>query len=885
MEQKDNKNNVPPQPAAPPQSAAQQQQKPAAQQQPKPIVQPQQKPAVQPQNPAVQPQQRQAVPQQTKPTVQTEQKPVVQPQRTAVQQPTQINANEFNKLKLIYEIIKQFQGTLNLKALMNQMLDKILEELQAEAGTFFLVDDSTQEIVCTQAIGPARDKVLNLRIPKSSGVVGWCIDEQKTTIIYDTSKDKRFSANVDEGTGFITKSIICVPIVHAKRSLGAVELFNKKSADGKFNDHDLEILKVIADNAAMSLNNAKAYELENKLKERSQIMNEFAKAFSSTLNLDQLLKMVLQKTTTALKSEAGSIWLIDEKTKKLLCKIAEGPGAAKITGIKVPVGTGIVGTVVKNKKMEVVLDAEKDKRFAKQVDKHTGFKTKSMLCIPFIESDKAIGCIQIMNKKTGSNKFDKDDVELLNNVATIAAISIKNASLYEKEKKIGELSALLKISKEISSSLDLDSVAVSVVNLTSQIIEYDRAILLTETKPGKYAIAAVSGMGGDFTSDNSLNQLLSISTLILENKKENYFPDIDKYNQQPAAVEQFKKYFQLANIKSFYCNQLSDGEGNLGIIIFESKNTNVMPQDKREVLDILCTQISISLRNAQLYQSVPKFDLFGAKGKKKSYKKYLIAGIIIIAIIALNYIPVNYTITSEAEIIPLKKKFVYPQVEGLVKNIYINDGEMVEKGKIIAEIDDKDFQFQLTKLKNQIKIIKKDILKFKMQNALIELTEKENEKKQMLNTIKDIEGKIEASKIVAPLTGQIILKDALSKVGEYLAQGAKFAEIVDLKKVKVKLLVPEDKVRYISKNLDVNLKFAAFPKEIMKSKIEYMAVEGELNELSNIYYYPSYLSLVNENNKLKISMSGNARIKCKKISILNYLLEAPKNYFYMKYKW
>ena len=812
----------------------------------------------------------------------TEKKPKKNAQDSAAHS---IDPEEYTKLKLVYDITRQFQGTLNIKVLMSKIMDRVLKELNAEAGTFFMVDEAAGDIVCTEAQGPARDKVLNLRIPLGAGIVGWCIKTRKPTIIYDTSKDKRFSSDADEKTGFVTKSVICVPIVHNKVSLGALELFNKKTKDGKFNDHDMDVLKIIADGAAGILNNAKVLDVEKKLKERSMIMNEFARAFSTTLDLNSLLDMVFRKVITAFNCEAGSIWLIDDvEPDKIICQIAEGPGAKQVLGAKLPIGTGIVGTVVKNKKMEMVLDAEKDERFLSKVDEKTGFKTVSMLCVPLMDGDNCMGCLQIINKKSGNHKFNREDTELLRNVSALAGVSIKNAQLYKKETKIQELSGLLKVSREIGSSLDFDSVAVSVVNLTSQLVDYDRAILLSQQKPGKYTIAAVSGMAGNFKTDESLTHLESISSVILENKKDNYFAKIDDYLNSPTAVEQFKKYFEMAEIKSFYCRELADGEGQLGILIFESKSIGVMPEEKREMLDILCNQVSASLRNATMYQSVPRFDLFRSK-EGKSFKWPVIIGTVAAVIALLYFIPITYSVNAGAEVVPLLKKFVYPGVDGLLKDIKIKDGDMVDEGQEIARIDDSEFLFQREKLSNRLAIIEREIVKFRMENNLIELSGRRNELKQIQSQIEDIDGKIANTRILSPLTGQIILKDASAKLGEYISRGSKFAEIVDLKKVKIKLLVPEDKVRHVRPGLSVNVKFTAFPMEIRKSTLQYMAVEGELNEVSNAYYYPAYAEFENEEGRLRVSMGGNGRIKGDKTSALRYLLEAPLNYLYLNYGW
>ena len=97
-----------------------------------------------------------------------------------------------------------------------------------------------------------------------------------------------------------------------------------------------------------------------------------------------------------------------------------------------------------------------------------------MVCSPFVVKGECIGAIQILNKQ-GNRFFQAEDFDLLNLFGSTAAMYLKNARLFNSEKKAKDLGALIDIGKQITSTLDLDAVLVSVVNLSSKVIPFDES--------------------------------------------------------------------------------------------------------------------------------------------------------------------------------------------------------------------------------------------------------------------------------------------------------------------------------------------------------------------------------------------------------------------------
>jgi signal transduction histidine kinase len=170
------------------------------------------------------------------------------------------------------------------------------------------------------------------------------------------------------------------------------------------------------------------HNLEKRVEELA-ILNEMSTSLSSTLDLDEVLTLIMERINAVLKVEAGSLLLIDDETGELVFQIALGEKAEGVKPFRLPMGQGIVGHVAESREPLMISDAQKDRRHYKAVDVATDFLTRSILCVPMIVKGEVIGVIEIMNKLEGD--FTDSDLTLLNSIATYAAIAIENARLHQ----------------------------------------------------------------------------------------------------------------------------------------------------------------------------------------------------------------------------------------------------------------------------------------------------------------------------------------------------------------------------------------------------------------------------------------------------------------------
>lgn len=166
-------------------------------------------------------------------------------------------------------------------------------------------------------------------------------------------------------------------------------------------------------------------EMRKKLEEFS-IFHDIAKTLTSTLQLDQVLKAIMDKIQDFLHPDTWSLLLVDEKTNELYFQIATGEGAAKLKDVRLKMGEGIAGCVAQTGQATIVSDVDKDSRFYRGVDEKTAMRTQSIVCVPIRSRDRVLGVIELINY-VGQRPFEDTDLTLLQAMADYAAIAMDNA--------------------------------------------------------------------------------------------------------------------------------------------------------------------------------------------------------------------------------------------------------------------------------------------------------------------------------------------------------------------------------------------------------------------------------------------------------------------------
>jgi sigma-B regulation protein RsbU (phosphoserine phosphatase) len=156
---------------------------------------------------------------------------------------------------------------------------------------------------------------------------------------------------------------------------------------------------------------------------------EVSAIISSTLDLEEVMNLVMEKAQAVMNAEASSVMLVNERTGLLECEIALGSVREKLKHIELQRGQGIAGWVVAHDEAVIVPDVDRDSRFYSEVDQSTGFKTRSILAAPLKVKDKVIGVAEVINRRD-AQPFTADNLALFTTFCRQVALAIENARMH-----------------------------------------------------------------------------------------------------------------------------------------------------------------------------------------------------------------------------------------------------------------------------------------------------------------------------------------------------------------------------------------------------------------------------------------------------------------------
>jgi diguanylate cyclase (GGDEF)-like protein len=156
------------------------------------------------------------------------------------------------------------------------------------------------------------------------------------------------------------------------------------------------------------------------------VFQELGKALTSSLQLDQVLRTIMEKIDEFLRPDNWSLLLLDEAKQELYFELAVGKASQALKDVRVKVGQGIAGWVAQHGEVVIVPDTSKDTRFFGKVDEKTKMETRSIVAVPVNFRDTCLGVIELINC-VGPDGFDPRDLKLLEALSDFAAIALENA--------------------------------------------------------------------------------------------------------------------------------------------------------------------------------------------------------------------------------------------------------------------------------------------------------------------------------------------------------------------------------------------------------------------------------------------------------------------------
>jgi signal transduction histidine kinase/DNA-binding response OmpR family regulator len=326
------------------------------------------------------------------------------------------------RLAAVYDLSREMALLLDADQVIRAVLDIAGRALEFGICDLWLVDEERDELYLPRA----QEATHRLSLKDETGITATVARSGEPLYVPDVQEDPRYAAMETAN-----RSELAVPLKVKDRVIGVLSVASAEV--DAFTPEDEQLLSTLSAQAAVAIENAWLYQEERRRAGELAVLNKVGQAITSTLDLDEVLTLVMTEVRAMLGVEAASVLLHDAEHDELIFTADAGPATETLVGTRMPATMGIAGWVMQEGRQVLVDDVRDDLRFYDGIDAVTGLTTRSLLAMPLVHKGRVIGVIEAINKADGV--FDKYDQNLLSTLAGSAAVAIENARLYEAEQE------------------------------------------------------------------------------------------------------------------------------------------------------------------------------------------------------------------------------------------------------------------------------------------------------------------------------------------------------------------------------------------------------------------------------------------------------------------
>ena len=502
------------------------------------------------------------------------------------------------EVKLLYDISRKLSSSLDLDQVLSDILALAVPSVGASKGSIVVLDESgraCRQILARKGLSPpVAEKMVAQVLDK--GLAGWVVQHKEGTVVFDTREDKRWLV-LDEDH-LATRSVIAVPLLRQNRVVGVLTLGHPEP--NQFNEEHLNLLSSIANQAAIAVENARLYEDSQRRLHELSVLYEVSQAASS-LDLDEALCLIAEKTARALHSDRCAVFLLDEKDQELILRVADNPHRpVEIMGLRLPLeARPHVAEAIASQKPVEIPDIFADPRLH---DFWSYARRQGLAChlsVPIVAKGRAIGVISL-DRAEAHLPFSADEIALCQTIAHQTATAIQNAQLYQEAQYMAErLHLVSEVAYDIGTILDIDLLLWEIVRLVRETLDcYHVSIGLVEGKElvfradvgYYYKDSRVTGMRLKIGREGITGWVAQTGEPLL-------VPDVSQDERYYAVDE-------LPETRSELAVPLKIQDRVIGVLDVQSNRLNDFDQSDQALLQSLASQVAVAVDSARLFDTV-----------------------------------------------------------------------------------------------------------------------------------------------------------------------------------------------------------------------------------------------------------------------------------------
>lgn len=445
-------------------------------------------------------------------------------------------------LDLLYSISRELTEQLDLRELLQRVLQLTLEAVRAPAGSILVLDEYGE--VTEGAIaygGKVHDhSAEQLRDTYEQGLAGWVVENRQAVLVQDTSKDKRWLHKPDEKTDGAPRSVISVPLLAREHIVGALTLARRKP--NGFTEEDLALATAIADQAGVAVSNAHLFRAEQERRRFASTLQEIARTISSTLDPNSVFEQVLEQLRRVIEYDSASIFLVNDDHLQPVAAFGF-TDIKEVLNHSLRIDEGGLGVeVFKAGKIMVVTDVQQESAWVERGSLQASGMIRGWIGAPLIVRDRVVGVLNVDSHRVGA--YGLKDAELVSAFADQAATAVANAQLYgEIQRRVQSMTALTETARSVTASLDLDEVLQRITERTIDSLEVEAASLaLLDEKTDELEFRVASGRGAEQIVGLRLMKGQGLAGWVVEHKEAVFVSDVQSDPRFYSKVDELIGY-------------------------------------------------------------------------------------------------------------------------------------------------------------------------------------------------------------------------------------------------------------------------------------------------------------------------------------------------------
>jgi GAF domain-containing protein/multidrug resistance efflux pump len=590
--------------------------------------------------------------------------------------------------------------------------------------------------------------------------------------------------------------------------------------------------------------------------ERLHLLHATDLELAALLELDELLPLMLDRLSAAVSATAGTIW-VAEADDMLRCRAGTGE-----------IGERLLGAL---RQWSAVVGPDP-----------LGTAAGTTLTLPLTANGERVGALQVSARSGGSATFDARDLELLETLAPMAAVALRNARVHSAGRRAEDLTLILEISREIGSTLDLDRVLRSVVNLASRALTFDRGAVGLYDK-GRCEIRAVTGQEYVDPKDPGLQDLVARAGWAAGRGETLYLSD---RNEPTSDAERmfltiFGQDLETEGMESGLYLPLKDEEGILGVLVFEARRPEFATESQRGLLMILANQTAVALRNAQLYNQVPMVDAIGAIAAKKKAllalpkrRVQLYGGVALALLAALTLIQWPFRVPgSQPSFRPMSLAPVRALIPGVVERVLVAEGTLVPRGFPLASLRATRLATDRDATAAEAATAERNAAQAAARGDAGEERLQRSRAEALRREVAILGEELALTTIRAPVSGVVLTPHLGERLGASLEEGDLVLTLGRTDTLELEFGVDQRDVTRVHPGQEVRLRIDALPQRTLTGRVTSI---GQLPaDTAGSVRYPVRAAVPNPDGVLKPDMTAYVRVLTAPASTAGRLLRGP----------